>query len=113
MGVLKDILVGCTKTREIKKVTTSQDYDFVGACNIVVWMCRTKELKRHRLSAERNRLRALCALCNQVRTIHRKTLNVSTCPEGHRTSSEYTTCAWSNPKCRRVTSRPHATMIPL
>jgi ABC-type lipoprotein release transport system permease subunit len=40
VGVLRNILVGCTKTREIKKVTTSQDDDFVGACNLAVWMCR-------------------------------------------------------------------------
>jgi hypothetical protein len=26
-----------------KKVTTSQDDDFVGACNIAVWMCRKDE----------------------------------------------------------------------
>src|SRR6266702_7415500 len=30
VGVLKNMLVGCTKTREIKKVTTSQDDVSVG-----------------------------------------------------------------------------------
>jgi hypothetical protein len=30
VGVLKNILAGVPKTREIKKVTTSQDDDFVG-----------------------------------------------------------------------------------
>jgi hypothetical protein len=29
VGVLKNIRAGCTKTREIKKVTTSQDDGFV------------------------------------------------------------------------------------
>jgi hypothetical protein len=37
------LFIDRTPLCEIKKVTASQDDDFVGACNIAVWLCRKDE----------------------------------------------------------------------
>jgi hypothetical protein len=54
VGVLKNVPVGVPKIRKIKKVTTSQDDDFVGelAIQLVGYAASTKDLKVHQLSVK-------------------------------------------------------------